>query len=301
MTAAPLSLRHMLYAVAVVFIWGTNFVVIKYAVGHLPPLLLGCLRFSLVTFPAIFFLKRPEIAWSNLAAYGVLIGAGQFGMVYMAVDGHISPGLASLVVQTQVFITIGLSMLLTGERLKLFQIPALLLAVAGIVVIGLHTDATTTVLGIGMILIAATAWAAGNIVGKRAGSINMLAYVVWSSPFAAVSLGALTLLFEGPSAIMAGLKAADSVTWAAVLWQSVGNSLFGYAVWAWLLSKYPASTITPMALLVPVFGMGAASLVLHEPMPAWKLMAALMVIGGLALNLLWPRLLLKLNARSATL
>ena len=45
-----------------------------------------------------------------------------------------------------------------------------------------------------------------------------------------------------------------------------------------------------MSLLVPVFGIGASALVLHEPLPLWKLMACLLIMAGLAFNLLWqPR------------
>lgn len=294
MTGHSLTPRHFLLALSVVFVWGVNFVVIKLALNDLPPLLFAALRFIFVVFPAVFFIKKPAVGWGNLAAYGILIGAGQFGLLFLAMKGDISPGLASLVVQAQVFFTIGLSMMLTGERMKIYQWPALLLAVAGIVVIGMHTDATTTVLGLALVLCAAACWAAGNIVSKKAsstyGSINMLAYVVWSSPFAAVCLCILAFAFEGGPAIEAGLRHATAATWAAIAWQSIANSLFGYAVWAWLLSRYPASTITPMALLVPVFGMSASSLWLGEAMPAWKIIAALMVMTGLAINLFWPRI-----------
>lgn len=290
MTHHPLTPRHFLLALAVVFVWGINFVVIKVALGDLPPLLFAALRFTFVVFPAIFFLKKPAVSWGNLAAYGILIGAGQFGLLFLAMRGDISPGLASLVVQAQVFFTIGLSMLITKERVKLYQWPALLLAVAGIGVIALHTDATTTILGLALVLGAALCWAIGNIVSKRAGAINMLGYVVWSSPFAAMCLWGLAFAFEGAGAIETGIRGANAMTWSAVAFQSLANSIFGYAVWAWLLSKYPASTITPMALLVPVFGMGASTLLLGEAMPVWKISAALMVMTGLALNLLWPHI-----------
>jgi O-acetylserine/cysteine efflux transporter len=117
----------------------------------------------------------------------------------------------------------------------------------------------------------------------------MLAFIVWSSAFAAPPLLALSLLTEGWDAISAGVRGATWGTWAALVWQSFGNSLFGYSVWAWLLTRYPTATVAPMALLVPVFGMGASALVLHEALPAWKLAAAALVLAGLALNLLWPR------------
>jgi O-acetylserine/cysteine efflux transporter len=292
-----LPLRHFLLALAVVAVWGTNFVVIKLALGHMPPLLFATLRFAVAVLPAIFFLPRPAVGWGNLAAYGLLIGVGQFGLLFVAMNGHISPGLASLVIQVQVFFTIGLAMYLSGERLQRMQWLALALATGGIATIVMHTDGSTTVLGLGLILLAAMSWAGGNIVSRRAGQVNMVAYVVWSSLFAVPPLLVLTVTMEGWDAVTAGLRQADAATWGAVAWQAWGNSLFGYAAWGWLLARYPAATITPMALLVPLFGMGSSALLLGEGLPAWKLSAAALVMGGLALNLLWPRLRALLMAR----
>lgn len=286
--SAPLPWRHLVLAVLVVAVWGTNFVVIKVALDVLPPLLFAALRFSLVALPAIFLLKRPAASWGNLAAYGILIGAGQFGLVYMAMRGQISPGLASLVLQTQVIFTIGLAMLMSGERVRPYQWLAVLLACAGIGVIGLHASGSVTPLGLAMVLGAALSWAGGNLVARNNGRINMLAYVVWASPFSLPPLIILSLVFEGWPAIAAGIAQAGPVTWAAVLWQSVGNTMFGYALWAWLLARHPAATISPMALMVPVFGMGASAWVLDEPLPSWKLAAAALVLSGLALNFFWP-------------
>src|SRR5687768_11615126 len=161
---AVMPLSHLLLALAVVAVWGTNFVVIKLALAELPPLLFATLRFVFAVLPAVFFLRRPEVPWSHLAAYGVLIGAGQFGLLYIAMNGRISPGLASLVVQVQVFFTIGIAMWGTGERLRRHQWVALLLALAGIAVIALHTDASTTLTGLVLVLLAALSWACGNIV-----------------------------------------------------------------------------------------------------------------------------------------
>jgi O-acetylserine/cysteine efflux transporter len=287
---SALPLRHFLLALAVVAVWGTNFVVIKLALGHMPPLLFATLRFALAVVPAIFFFPRPAVPWRNLAAYGLLIGVGQFGLLFVAMNGHISPGLASLVIQVQVFFTIGLAMRLSGERLQRVQWLALALATAGIVTIVLHTDGSTSVLGLGMILLAAMSWAGGNITSRRAGQVNMVSYVVWSSVFAVPPLAALCLAVEGWDAVAAGLLGATVSTWVAVAWQAWGNSLFGYAAWGWLLARYPAATVTPMALLVPLFGMGGSAMWLDEGLPGWKLTSAALVMGGLALNLLWPHL-----------
>ncbi|MDR2154848.1 MAG: EamA family transporter [Burkholderiaceae bacterium] len=287
--AAQLSAAHLLLLLAVVFVWGTNFVVIKLAMAHLPPLLLAALRFALAAVPLVFVLPRPRVRWRNLAFYGVMIGVGQFGLMFFAMTRYISPGLASLVVQAQAFFTVGLAMAAAGERVRPYQLLAMLIAAVGIGIITGRSDGHTTALGVLMVLASALAWALGNMASRAAGRVNVLAYVAWSSLFAAPPLLALSLTLEGWPHIVAGLRAADWLTWVAVLWQSVGNSIFGYGVWAWMLARYPAATVSPFSLLVPVFGMGAAALALNEPMPAWKLAAAALVLSGLALNVLWPR------------
>ncbi|MFG6412520.1 EamA family transporter [Roseateles sp. DC23W] len=288
---AALPLRHLLLALAVVAIWGSNFVVIKYALHTLPPLTLAVLRFALALLPACFFLRRPAVGWRNLAGYGVLIGVGQFGMLYLAMRSQISPGLASLVVQTQVFFTLLLAVRIRKEQVLGAQWLGLALAAGGVGVIVAHTDGSTTALGIVMVLVAAFSWACANLLTQRAGRIDMLAYVVWSSAFAVPPLLVLALLIDGPQQMAAGVAASDLGTWGAVLWQALGNTLFGYGAWSWLLARHPAGRIVPMALLVPVFGMGSASLLLGEPLPGWKLTAAALVLAGLAINLFGARLL----------
>ena len=289
--------RHLLLAFAVVFVWGTNFVVIRLALDTLPPLLFATLRYLLAALPFMLLVKRPQVPWRNLAAYGVLIGVGQFGLLFIAMQRDISPGLASLVIQSQVFFTMALAMVLSGDRPRLFQILASVVAAIGMVVIALRTDGSTTLPGLLLVTLAAISWAAGNIVARSAAlaqqarggePLNMLGYVVWSSAFAVPPLFLLSLWFEGWPRIVAGVTHAGWSTWLAVLWQSYGNTIFGYGAWAWLLGRYAAASVSPMALLVPVFGMAASALLLGERMPGWKLLAAGLVLLGLTINVLWP-------------
>ena len=145
-------------------------------------------------------------------------------------------------------------------------------------------------LGLVLILLAALAWACGNIVSRAAGRVDALGYMVWSSLFAVPPLLGLAVLTEGWPAILAGVEAADAKTWAAVLWQSVGNTMFGYGAWGWLLHRHPAASVATLALLVPVFGMGASALLLREALPPWKVLAFMLVMAGLALGVMWPQL-----------
>ena len=286
-----LPLSHLFLALAIVAVWGTNFVVIKLSLDAFPPFLFAALRFTFAFLPLAFFIPRPQVSWVNLCAYGLAIGVGQFGILFFAIDGRISPGLASLVVQTQVFFTIGLAMFFAKERLRLYQAVAVSVSMSGLAIIGLHTDADTTFIGMALIVFAGLSWGIGNTVSRRAGSINMLSYVVWASAFSLPPLFLISWIFEGGwEQMSASIISAPLGAWLGVFWQSWGNTIFGYAAWAWLLSKHPAAVVAPAPLLVPIFGMGASAYFLSEPLPLWKILAAGLVITGLIVNLFWPNL-----------
>ncbi|MEI2415670.1 EamA family transporter [Orrella sp. JC864] len=283
-----MPLSHFLLALSVVFIWGTNFVVIKWGLADFPPFLFAALRFLLSALPWIFFFRRPAVPWPYLAGFGTLIGVGQFGLLYWAMQRDITPGLASLVIQSQVFFTILLSMAFSGERLSRTQAAALGLAAAGYAIVAWHgaadREAALTLLGLALVLAAAVCWACANVLVRRAGRLNMVSFTVWSSLFAIGPLTLLSLLTEGAPAWASALAQAGAGAWASVLWQAVGNTIFGFGAWNWLLMRHPAATVTPMALLVPVFGMLASALLLAEALPLWKLTAAGLVMAGLMLN-----------------
>lgn len=281
---------HLLLALAIVAVWGTNFVVIRWGLDGLPPFLFATLRFAFSALPWLLFVPRPKVGWRPMAAFGVLLGVGQFGLLFLAMRGSISPGMASLVVQMQVFFTIGLALMLMKEKVRPYQLVGLVLAVGGLALIGAHLDATITALGVALVLGAGFCWACANLVIKQIGQVNMLHFMVWSSVFAVPPLLVLSLLLEGPAAIGEALTGAGPLIWASVLWQAIGNTLFGYGAWNWLLARHPAASVAPTALLVPVFGMGASALVLGEAMPSWKLQAGALVLAGLAVIIFWPRL-----------
>lgn len=294
-TATHLSTRDLALGVLVMFIWGSNFVVVRWGLGMLPPLLMAGFRFALTLFPAILFFKKPNVSWGSLFLYGASVGTGQFGLLYIAMNGFISPGVASLVMQTQVFFTIAVAAQRTGEKPKLHHLLGLLLAVGGIAVILAHNGQGITLTGLALTLGGAMCWAISNQTTREAARaaaargtpMNPVAYVVWASLFAMPGLLAASLLLEGPTRILHDVSTASWIIWPTLVWQSAANTLFGYTMWAWLLSRYPAGTVAPLSLLVPVFGMGASALVLGESLPAWKIIACLLIMGGLAVNLLW--------------
>jgi O-acetylserine/cysteine efflux transporter len=282
-----MSLRDIALAFLVVAVWGTNFVVIKAGLRDMPPFLFALLRFLFSAVPFVFFLPRPRTPWRWIALYGVLVGAGQFGLLYYAMRADISPGLASLVIQSQAIFTIALSVWIFHERVGRLALAGVAIAVAGLAVIASHLDGSATLAGIVIVLAAGLAWAVANVVGKKASAereapFGMLAFIAWASVFAVPPLVLLTVVLEGPAVAWHAMANADAAAWGAVAWQVVGNTLFGWAAWSYLMVRYDAAVVAPYALLIPVFGMGASALLLGEPLPAWKLAGGALVVAGIA-------------------
>lgn len=280
----------ILLALIVVLVWGFNFVVIQIGLQGLPPLLFSALRFLFAALPLVFFVKRPAIPWKLLAGYALFQFALQFMLLFSGIKLGFPPGLASLVMQLQAFFTIGLAVLMLGERPLVTQIVGALIAFAGMGLVALHLEATATVIGFVMLVAGAFSWGVANIVTKKIGKVSALALVAWGSLLAAPLLLASSLLVEGPAAWAEAAAHLSWVTAGAVLFQSYPNTIFGFGIWSILMRRYPTATIAPFTLLVPVSGMVSAALVLGEPLQWWKIAAGMLVLLGLALNQFGTRL-----------
>ena len=283
-----MAIGHVLLALAVVIVWSTNFVVIKHALTEIPPLLFATLRFVMCALPWIFILPRPAVPLQKVALLGVLQGSGQFGLLFFALRSDISAGLAPVVIQSQVFFTILGAAFFLHEPVKRLQVIALVVSAVAFGIIAVqgtkHASENLTLVGLTMTLGAGLCWAASNLLARTVGRINVLHLLVWSSIFAVPPLLVLSLWVDGAQADLYAIQHAGLGAWSAVAWQSFGNTLFGFGVWNWLLARYPAGSVTPFALLVPVLGMSTSAIVTGEAFPPWKVAAGSLLIFALVAN-----------------
>lgn len=288
-----MTIKHMSLALLVAAIWGIAFTVIRLGLDVVPPFLLTALRFIFAAFPLLFFLRPPNAAWQVVVAYGVMQGAIMFGIIFYAISIGMPAGLASLVVQCQVFFTIGLAVLFDGERPRQHQYLAALIAAAGIVVIAFAKTGGQSVplIPLMLTLLAALAWGAANIISRRAKSADPVSFIVWSS-VAAPPVLLLASVFLEPGAVtrLIELWADDlwTVAWVTVA-LSIPTTVIAFAIWVWLLRTYYAAVVMPFALLVPIFGFGGAAIFLGEK---WSLgigVGAVLVLLGLAFNVYGDR------------
>lgn len=278
--------RHIALALAVAFFWGLNFVLIKVALTDIPPFFLAALRFAVAAVP-VLFLPKPPVGWRMMVAISGTLFLGQFAFLFPAMTVGLPAGLASIGLQIQVFMTIGIAAVVLDETPTKRQIAGGAVALAGLILVGMTVGSNgVTVAGFVLLLLSALAWAIGNVLLRRAGQVDMSSMIAWLSLLPPIPFLLLSLIFEGPGRIADAVAGTTWVTVGAVLYIGVVSTTFGYAGWGHLLKLYPAATAAPFSLLVPVSGTLSAALLLGETFGPVRLAGMVLIFVGLGILVL---------------
>jgi DME family drug/metabolite transporter/O-acetylserine/cysteine efflux transporter len=283
-----MTAKDMLLALAIIFIWGFNFVVIAWGIEGIPPLLLGGLRFLLVALVGSLFFKRPKTPLKWWFAYAIPISFLQFAFLFSAMANGMPAGLASLALQSQALFTLIFAMLFLKESIKSYQILAIIIAAMGLIFIAQsHDSQTMTVLGFALTLAGAASWAIGNIANKTisqkgyAANVNLIIWSAWIPP---IPFFIASYWVEGPDLIITSLSNFNLQSAIALLYLSILATVVGYGLWSYLLKKYPAAQVAPLTLGVPVVGLSSAALVLGETINQTQWVGISLVVLGLLVN-----------------
>ena len=285
--------RDVAILVAVAALWGANFVPIRWALDEVPPFALASIRFLLAAIPAVFLVRRPSAPWWIVVAYGLAIGVGQFGLLFLAMSLGFPAGLASLAMQVQVFFTIALASFALGDRVGARQVGGAIVAALGLGVLAIASarGAAIPVFGLLLILGAAFSWAIGNVVAKhsaRRHATDAFSLVIWASLVPPIPLALVSLAAEGTGPWLA-LGSVSLLAWASILFMAYGATIWGFATWNRMLHKHSAAVAAPFALLIPIAGLATTAIALREPWGAPQAIASALVLAGLAIAVV-PRL-----------
>lgn len=292
-----MSPRHILLAALVAALWGFNFVVINVGLDELPPLAFAALRFTAAAVPAVFFVRRPVVAWKWIITVGLCIGVGQFGLLFVGMHQGMPAGLSSVVLQTQAVFTMLFAGALLRETPRATQLAGMVIALAGVALIGLNFGQTSPVMAFLLCVGGAAMWGLGNVAMRVARPADAFGFMVWMSLVPPLPLLLLSIIFEGPTAAVGGLTQLSPVGLAALAYIAYVSTLFGFGAWGWLMRRYDAGQVAMYSLLVPPFGLTSAALVLGESIAAADLVAAALIVGGVALGSV--RLRLRARATAA--
>lgn len=276
--------NDLILGVLVMIVWGLNFSVIKLGVNEIDPLLLTALRFTLATFPAIFFVKKPDVSWLYLVVYGWLFAIGIWGMATWSIQAGLSAGMASVLLQMNVVFGLFLGYFLLKEKVATKKMVGSSIALAGLLLSLTVTDGSITQSGLMLILIAALSWSLASITVKKAGTKQVFAFSLWAMAFAPIPLFLIVYLQSGTEEFVQLSTQFNERVIFSVLFQAYPVTLLGYWIWNRLLITYPLTTVAPLTLLVPIFGLLGGVLFYQEEVGMIKLIASLCVVSGILIG-----------------
>lgn len=303
----PLHGRDLLAALAVVVVWGLNFVAMKWGLQSFTPFQLGAMRYVFAALPLVFLVRPPRMHWRWVLLFGLFQGVGQFGFLFLALKVGMTAGLASVLLQTQVFFTALLGFAVLRERPGRPLLWGLGLAALGLLCFVMNymdkadttptgAAAATTLTGLLLTLCGAAMWAASNIVARLAQrhspGFNPLAFVVWISVVPVLPFVALSAAFDPDAGRWLHWQAwvqTPWLGWASVAYLGWVSSVIGYGLWTLLLTRHPANRVAPFSLGVPVVGLAAGIVVLGEQVTLWQWLGIAWIVAALACVVLGPR------------
>ncbi len=285
-----MSVKDILLAIFVTFIWGVNFSIIKIGIDSIDPFILAELRFSLSALPLIFFVKRPDVEFKYLISYGLLFGIGLWGFAFLGIYFGMSAGLSSLVVQMGTFTTVIFALIFLDEKFTKDKKIGLFVALLGLITIFFVTDGSMSILGLVLTLMAAVSMGLINIIVKLAKTKDIFSFLVWACVFSPIPLFLLAFLTGGSGVYENFFSNLDGNAIFSVLFLVYPTTLFGYWAWNKLIHKYDVSSIAPFGLLVPIFGLLGSFFILDEKIGFIKIIAGALIVLGLGINTFGNRL-----------
>lgn len=285
-----MNLREFCVLMTMCLVWGLHFIVIKVALGELPPTTYAAARMALVAALLAPFLRwRPGVMHRVFAA-GLCLGVLNYAFMFNGVGLATASASAVAVELYTPFATI-LSFVFLKETIGWRRTTGIALAFAGVVVIALGggegdaAAAETQSLGVALVAFGVMFEAVGAIVIKRTSGFRPIELLAWFSVIGAACLWPLALLLE-PNGVRA-IPAADPVRLAgAIVYSAIGASIIGHTSYYWLIQRLPISLVAPSAFITTLIAVIASVIILGDPLTLPFLIGGAMTMAGVAIVLL---------------
>ncbi len=280
-----MTIKEQLLALTVVLVWGFNFVIIRWGLEDLHTMTFIMLRFLFTAIPMVFFIKKPDVAMRFVALYGLILGLGVWGLVYLAVAQGMPAGMSSLIIQTSPFLTVLAAVLLFKEPLNAKQILGVVIALIGLMVIFVFKSDNIALMGLLITLLAAVFMTLSNVIIKRCKPKNTVSFTVWASLFVPLPVLLLSFVYAGmtDTPISTYLQLPNLKGWGVILFQSFIVTVAGYSIFATLITKHGLAITTPYTLLVPISSLFFGWVFYNEVLSAVEIAGSVLILVGLVL------------------
>lgn len=287
------NLRLVIAFAAIYIIWGTTYVGISLAIRTLPPFVSGAIRFLLAAALLYGWIrsKSPQpmtgVPLGKALITGVLLSGIGNGFVIFAQQG-IPSGIAALVVAAMPVFVVMIDWAFFSRRAPTGSaLTGMMIALAGVTVIVLRTHSLTGIvhpLHIFALISAVIAWSFGTLVQRNAARAETVLSFTCAQMFFG-GLFQLLMSFVNAEWTHFDIASVSFTSMAAVGYLIVFGSLIALNCYLWLLTRVPAQKVTTYALVNPVIALLLGAIVLGEPITVSTLLAALLVLTGIALVL----------------
>lgn len=274
---------HILLAVGIMVIWGANFVVAKVGLSEMPPLMLIGIRFALVGLVLVPLTPFPRGKMLQIFGLSFVLGTIHFGLMFTGIKG-VDAGVASVAIQLQVPFAAILAAILFKDRFGWRRLAGMVLAFTGIVLIAGEPRMQSSLVSLGLVVLASLVWAVSNIQVKYIGEINSLSLTGWMALMAAPQLLFWSYILEDGHVQI--LKDAGWAAWGAIAYMAILVSVVGYGLWYYLVPRYSLNQTMPFTLLAPVFGILSGNVFLGEELTLPMAIGSAMTLLGVAIIIL---------------
>jgi drug/metabolite transporter (DMT)-like permease len=268
--------------------WGFNWPVTKYLLGELPPLTLrgstGVIGAGLLALLAVMrgqSLKVPRALWPRLVLAAVLNVSGWMVLMGLALL-WLPAGEAALIAYTMPVWASMLAWPVLGERPTLLRAIALVMAFAGLAAImgGNGISASVEKLpGIIMALVGSIGFALGTVLAKKLPlALPPITTAAWQ-----IGIGCFPVAVVGFFIETSNWEAVTNIGWLLVVYSTVIQFCVAYVAWFAALARLPASVAAIGTLAVPVTGVAASAIALHEPLGPGQIAALVFTLAGVVL------------------
>ena len=275
---------HIAIALGTALLWGFGFVTSKYGADHMPPLFFLALRFTLMALMLLWFVRPPAGRWLAVSLFALTMGAGHFGLFYVALNIGVEASTAAIIWLTQVPLSALLAGIFLRERPGWMALLGIAIAFGGAVLLVGEPRHTGNAVGIALMFGSSIAWAIANVQVKRLTDISPLALNGWMSAISALLLFPLSFALEDGQ--IASLLQPDWRLHGSLVYQVVGSTLLAYWAWYYLLAHNKVATVAGFMLLVPVVGVVFGVFLLGDPITWQTLVGGAIIVSGVALIVL---------------
>lgn len=282
--AGSITGRDLAFLIVINLIWGMNLISSKVGVGQFPPVFFTALRFGSVALVLLPFLRVHRGQMRDLLIAAALTGPVTFALLFSGMHLVKDASMVAIASQMGVPFSTLLSVWLLGETIHWRRRLGIVLAFGGIMIIGFDPRVFEYWRGLMLVIASCFVGALGLIFLKRTRGIRALELQAWVAMAGGPALLLLSLSTESNQ--WNAMQAADWHGWSALAFTSVMSSLVAHTGWYFLVSKYPVTSLSPLTLLSPLFGVFFGVTLLHDNLTPRMLAGGAVTLAGVFIVLL---------------